>query len=123
MFTTGPNETLPVRDSVTITWLLVNSNGPAAVSHPSYMGTYMKTDEIYNYFPVYRMVNDSEVIFVNSDGRWSMWYNEPHPWEASLKHKQNNPTPPVPSPSGWQYVDSDGPRPVYYLTVTANGRN
>ena len=120
MFTTGPNETLPVRHSVTTTRLLVNSTGPAAEILPSYMGVYMRTEEVYNDFPVYRMVNGTEVLYVRNYGFWSL-NTQTHPTDAYITHTRNNPTASVPSPSGWLYWDGSKWTDDNYLTVTARG--
>ena len=122
MFTTGPNETLPVRHSVTnTTRLLVNSTGPAAVIHPRYMGVYMRTEEVYNDFPVYRMVNGTEVLYVRNYGFWSL-NTQTHPTLAHISHPRSNPTPPVPPTSGWQYWNGSKFTPDNHLTVTARGK-
>ena len=84
------------------------------------MGLYLLTEEVFNDFPVYRMVNGPEVLYVSNNGYWSL-NTELHPTLAYIYHPRRNPTPPVPPPSGWLYWDGSKFTADDHLTVTARG--
>ena len=84
------------------------------------MGVYQWTEEIFNSFPVYRMMGSTNVIFVNEDGVWSI--NGGLLKFGFIFNFQSNPTPPVPPVSGWLYFDGIEFLPDNYLTVTAPGK-
>ena len=58
---------VPAGGSVTI-----SSTGQAKEMYPMIMGTYARTSELENGFPVYKKVNGPQQLYVDQTGFWSI---------------------------------------------------
>ena len=50
--------------------LKISSSGDGSTGQPARMGEYYLSNERYNKYPVYRKVDNSQVVFVNEKTNW-----------------------------------------------------
>ena len=73
------------------------------------MGTYARTKELENGFPVYKKVDGPQQLYVDSKGFWSV-RKDATLLAACVRsdvlfHEQRKPTPALPPSSGWRYLE------------------